>query len=155
LLDNQLELRFMDELFTIEQTIGEVAAIIGLQLEVEPDFIREDQIVYEEFPEPPPVEVKAAPAEGEEEPPEEPPAEEEDGEKKPPAFKPEDYKWTISNRKAKNLPQLYIGMKGINTLHEVKEAKDFDSVQANAISKCLDEFCARLQDSDNSDKYLY
>jgi hypothetical protein len=29
-LDDQLELRFMDELFCIEQIIGEVAAVIGL-----------------------------------------------------------------------------------------------------------------------------
>jgi len=37
----------------------------------------------------------------------------------------------------------------------VKEANDFDPTQAKAISKCLDDFCGRLQDSDNSDKYLY
>lgn len=145
----------MDELFNIESIIGEVAAIVGLQYEIKPEYIREDQIVYEEFPEPPPVEVKAAPAEGEEDAEEQPPAEEEDGEKKAPVFKPEDYKWTVSNRKAKNLPQLYLYCKGINTIHEVKHANDFDANQQKAISKVLDEFCGRLQDSDNSDKYLY
>ena len=61
----------------------------------------------------------------------------------------------MSDRKAKNLPQLYLGCKGINTLHEVKQSTDFDAVQAKAIAKCLDEFCGRLQDSDNSDKYQY
>ena len=41
-LDDQLELRFMDELFNIEAIIGEVAAIIGLQFLTEAEFIRED-----------------------------------------------------------------------------------------------------------------
>ena len=44
-----------------------------------------------------PVKAKA---EDEEE--EQPPAEEE--EQKKPAFKPEDYKWTVTDRKPKNLP---------------------------------------------------
>lgn len=43
-----------------------------------------------------------------------------EGEAKAPVFKKEDYQWTVSDRKAKNLPQLYLGCKGINTLHEVK-----------------------------------
>lgn len=60
--------------------------------------------MYEEFPEPPPVEAKPVPAEGEEEAADEPPAEEEEGEKKAPAFKPEDFQWTVSNRNPKNLP---------------------------------------------------
>lgn len=42
--------------------------------------------------------------------------------KKAPAFDRTEFKWTITNRKPKNLPQLFHGMKGINTLHEVKEA---------------------------------
>ena len=114
-------------------------------------------MVYEEFPEPEVVEKKVAKAEGEEEEeaPEEPPAEEEEGEKKAPVFKPEDFSWTVSNRNAMNLPQLYVRCKGINTLHEVKESSDFDVNTSKAISKCLDDFCGRLQDSDNSDKYLY
>jgi hypothetical protein len=103
MLDDQLELRFMDELFNIEAIIGEVAAIIGLQFKAEAEFIREDQVVYEKFPDPPPVEVKKAPVEGDEEAPEEPPPEDE-GEKKAPDFKPEDYQWTVSNRIPKNLP---------------------------------------------------
>ena len=41
-LDDQLELRFMDELFNIEAIIGEVGAIIGLQFKAEAEFIRED-----------------------------------------------------------------------------------------------------------------
>ena len=154
-LDDQLELRFMDELFQIEATVGEVAAIIGLQFQEEPEFLSDDQIEYEKFPEPAAEEAKQAPADGEEEA-EEPPAEDAgEGEAKAPEFKKEDYQWTVSDRKAKNLPQLYLGCKGINTLHEVKQATDFDAVQGKAIAKCLDDFCGRLQDSDNSDKYQY
>ena len=61
----------------------------------------------------------------------------------------------MSNRNPKNLPQLYQGCKGINTLNEVKEANDFEKTKSGAIAVCLDEFCGRLQDSENSDKYLY
>jgi hypothetical protein len=46
-------------------------------------------------------------------------------------------------------------MKGINTLHEVKEAQSFGPNPGQQAADCLDQFCGRLQDSDNSDKYLY
>jgi len=36
--------------------------------------------------------------------PEEPPAEEEEGLPKKPVFRLQDYQWTITNRKPKNLP---------------------------------------------------
>jgi hypothetical protein len=39
---------------------------------------------------------------------EEPPAEGDDGEKKKPAFKVEDWKWTVTDRRPKNLPQLFM-----------------------------------------------
>lgn len=55
----------------------------------------------------------------EEAPPEEDP-EADGGAPKQPEWKKEDYNWTVSNRNPKNLPQLYMGCKGINTLHEVK-----------------------------------
>jgi hypothetical protein len=112
----------MDELFAIEAIIGEVAAIIGLQFEKEEEFIREDLIEWEKFPEPVVVEAKPkAEGDGEED---EAPAEDnpEEAEKKAPQFKKEDYQWTVSNRKPKNLPQLFYGCKGINTLHEFKDA---------------------------------
>ena len=57
-LDDQLELRYMDELFQIEATVGEVAAVIGLQFSSEPEFLSDDQIEYEKFPEPVVEEVK-------------------------------------------------------------------------------------------------
>lgn len=41
-IDDQLEVRFMDELFNVESIIGEVAAIISLQYTAEQEFISED-----------------------------------------------------------------------------------------------------------------
>jgi len=122
--DDQLELRFMDEFFSIEAILGEVKAVVGLQHVAESGIIDELRAEYEQFPEEPVVEAKPKPAEGEEE--EEPPADgEEEGEKKAPAFKKEDFKWTITNRKSKNLPQLFQSVKGINTQHEDKKADSF------------------------------
>jgi hypothetical protein len=76
-LDDQLELRFMDELFQIEATVGEVAAIIGLQFLEEPEFLSDDQIEYEKFPEPVVEEEK-------------PKTGDEDGEEEPAEAAPED-----------------------------------------------------------------
>lgn len=106
-IDDQLELRFMDEFFSIEAILGEVKAIIGFQFTEEQEYIREDEIEYEEFPEEPVKEEKPKAGDGEDEE-EQPPAEEEEGAKKE-VFKKEDFQWTISNRKPKNLPQLYQG----------------------------------------------
>jgi len=78
------------------------------------------------------VAAAKAPA-GEDEEAEEPEAaaEEEGDEKKAPVFDRTQYKWTITNRKPKNLPQLFHGMKGINTLHEVKEASQFGGIASD------------------------
>ena len=66
--DEKLELRFMDELFMIEKHIGEVQAVVGLQFEKEKEYIEDNEVEYEVFPEPQVVEVKKKPAgeEGEE-----------------------------------------------------------------------------------------
>lgn len=104
--DDQMELRYMDELFIIESIVGEVAAVISLQNQSEPEFMRDDQIEYEKFPDPPPVEEKKKPEDGDDDDPvDDPPVEEEDPDKpKVPVFRKEDYKWTVSNRQPKNLP---------------------------------------------------
>jgi len=114
--DDRLELRSMDELFDIEKHIGEIIAIISLQSAYEAHFVDEKEQEYEQFPENAVAEQpKAAAEEGEEA------AEGEDGEKKAPAFNPADYNWTISNRQPKNLPQLFLSLKGkMTTLHETK-----------------------------------
>ena len=110
----------MDELFQIERNLGEVQAIIGLQFNSEKEYIEEYEIQYEEFPEPEPVVAKPR-GEGEEEEQEQPPVEEE--EKKEPAYKIEDKRWTITDRKSKNLPQLFMQSKGIAARHDIKTAE--------------------------------
>ena len=84
-------------------------------------------------------------------------------------FKKEDFKWTKTDKESKNLPQLFTGIKGINTLHDKKEIEctgnwDRNSKEGHAhysnwlngqISDCLNHFCSRLNDSDNQDKFLY
>lgn len=121
--EDRLELRFMDELFMIEKHIGEVQAVVGLQFETEKEYIEENDIEYEVFPDPEPVAVAKKPTgedgeEAEAEP--EAPADGDDGEKKKPAFKVEDWKWTVTDRKPKNLPQLFMQSKGIGARHEIK-----------------------------------
>jgi hypothetical protein len=122
--DFKLQMRYMDELFLIEQNFGEVQAVIGLQSELQKDYVDETEMEYEVFPEPEPVPVKLKNPDDEEE--EEPVNEEEDEEeKKKPKFKVEDYKWTITDRKPKNLPQLFLQSKGIAARHYVKQADQF------------------------------
>jgi hypothetical protein len=133
--EDRLALRFMDELFMIEKHIGEVQAIVGLQFESEREYIDENEVEYEVFPEPEIVEVKKKPAGGEdgeeaEAEPEAPADGGDDGEKKKPAFKVEEYKWTVSDRRPKNLPQLFMQSKGIGARHEVKVASGSSSDSA-------------------------
>jgi hypothetical protein len=88
---------------------------------------------------------------------EEPPAE--DGAPKKEAFRPEEWKWTVSNRKSKNLPQLFLSTKGADrTMHEVKTAEQYSSSQYEAISRSLDEFCQRVCNegvTPESGSYIY
>ena len=39
-IDDQLQLRYMDEFFNIELIIGEVAAVIGFQYETQSEFLK-------------------------------------------------------------------------------------------------------------------
>mmetsp|Transcript_44530 Transcript_44530/g.60390 ORF Transcript_44530/g.60390 Transcript_44530/m.60390 type:complete len:126 (+) Transcript_44530:742-1119(+) len=50
--DERLELRHMDEMFGIENTIGEVVSVISFTFNLDKDYIEEHEIQYEEFPEP-------------------------------------------------------------------------------------------------------
>lgn len=136
--EDQMELRLMDEFLDIEKNIGGIKAVIGLQFAYEPEAEDETQREFEKFPEGEPV-VEAKPAEGEEA------AEADDGAKKAPAFKPEQYSWTITNGQSKNLPQIFLGVKGrALAVHEVKTAEQFSSSQYEAISRSLDEFCQKV-----------
>jgi hypothetical protein len=146
--DDILELRPMDELIEIEREIGEVEAVVSLKFNQEKEVIEEEELEYEEFPEPPPEEEKKVEGEGEGEQ-EQPPPEEDEGEgNKKENFKVEDYQWTITNRKPKNLAQVYLQLKDQNALHEIKNAEEYSSSQYEAISKSLDEFISRVVEGD-------
>lgn len=149
--DDRLELRFMDEFFDIERNIGEVKAIIGLQFAHEPESEDDQKIEFEKFPEPEeaPV-VQKTNEEGEEAP-------EEGGEKKAAAFRPELHAWTVTNRKPKNLPQLFLSCKPKTmSYHNTKTAEQFSSSQYEAISRSLDEFCQKaVKFDDTTDYYVY
>ena len=95
----------------IEKYIGEVQAVVGLQFETEKEYIEDNEVEYEVFPEPEIVVVtKKAPGEEGEDAEAEPEAaaDGDDGEKKKPVFKVEDHKWTVTDRRPKNLPQLFM-----------------------------------------------
>lgn len=68
-----------------------------------------------------------------------------------PAFRPSDYKWTKCNKMARNLPQIFMGSKGTNVaVHEVKSAEQYSAnSQYEAISKGLDEICAKVVSEPN------
>ena len=79
---------------------------------------------------------------------------EEDEEKKKPKWNPAEYKWTVTDRRAKNLPQLFRDYKGINCLCEIKPAADFSAADVEAVTKSMDDFCSRVMDEHTS-RYIY
>lgn len=118
----------MDEFFALEHYIGNVSGIVSLQNVEDKIDVDPASIVYHEFPKPEPVveEKVKKPAEGEEEDAEQAePAAEEGAVEAEPKWNPEDYTWTVTNRKSKNLAQLYVKSKGPNGIHEVKQAGDY------------------------------
>lgn len=149
--EERLELRYMDEFFAIEKNIGEVFSVVSLQFKQEPTQFIDDK--FEEFPEEE-VKVDDKPAaEGEEGEAEQPPEPEEgeEGEQKKEKFDPSKFKWTITNGRPKNLPQLFRDYKGINCHPEERQADSFSATsQKEAIVKALDEFCLRLIDEGNT-----
>ena len=151
--DDKLTLRYMDELFQIEKHIGEVSAVISLQNAAEASQWNDDK--WEEFEEPPKPEPKQKQLNEEGEEMEEEAEAAEDGEEpKKPAWNPADYKWTISNRRAKNLPQLFRDFKGINVHHETKKSDEFAKECSDAVTKALDDFCQRVIE-DHASRSLY
>jgi hypothetical protein len=92
---DKYELRLQDELNDIEQNIGEIQSMIGLQFSYEPEFQDNDNIEYEKFNETEEV-VEKPKADGEEDAGDAAPIKE--------AFKPSLYVWTVTNNKAVNLP---------------------------------------------------
>ena len=105
--DDQLELRMMDEFIAIEKYVGEIKGIIGLQFLEQSEFAQSEQIEFLDKEEAPKKKTVIN-DEGEEvEVEEEEKAPEEEEEQAKPKFKPEDFKWTMSNRNQRNLPQLF------------------------------------------------
>mmetsp|Transcript_15594 Transcript_15594/g.19613 ORF Transcript_15594/g.19613 Transcript_15594/m.19613 type:complete len:196 (+) Transcript_15594:2706-3293(+) len=146
--EDSLQLRFMDEFFAIEKNIGEVVGVIGLQNEKMPTTFSPEsteEIVVEE------VKEVAAKPEGEEE--EDPAAAEaaEGGDDKKPTWKPTDYKWTVTNGKSKNLPQLFRDYMGNRANFEEKNWKVYGATShGDAAVRALDEFCQRITDESSS-----
>ena len=107
----------MDEFLDIEKNIGSVKSIIGLQFQEENMAIDSKDVEYEEFEKKEAVEVPK----------------DEDGNPIPPpegqkaAFNPSDYKWTKINCTPRNLPQIFMGTKGSEAVHEVKSAEQFSA----------------------------
>lgn len=149
--DARLQLRFMDEFFAIEKTIGEVVGVISLQNEKEQSTF---DISPAEIQEPVQEEVKEAPpkkAEGEEgEEAEEAPAEEGE-EPKVPKWDPKKFRWTVTNGRSKNLPQLFRDYMGNRCNFDEKNWKTYGAgSHGEAAVKALDEFCTKITDEGNS-----
>lgn len=68
-------------------------------------------------------------------------------------FNPKDHKWTVTNRKSKNLPQLFRDFCGKNYQHEVKKASEFGEGQADQVSAALDSYCKNLTENPTCHTY--
>lgn len=134
----------MDELLSIEKSIGPIAGAIGLQFTYEPETQNLEDTQYEEFKADTKVEKKKVVNEAEGEASEGGAAAEQEGEAAgSTAFKVEEHQWSMTNRQPQNLPQLFMKLKA-GAIHEMKPADQFSSSQYEAISKSLDEFCQRI-----------
>ena len=102
----------MDELFEIERSIGEVFGVASLQYGgEEPSTINKEDIEWEVFSE---IIVTEKPKQYDEEGNEiidEPPVPLDNKEaNKPSPFNPREFDWTLTNRKPRNLLQLFLQM---------------------------------------------
>jgi len=94
-------------------------------------------------------EEKKGEGEDDEEKEEEPPAD--DGEVAKPTWNPKDHRWTLTNGRSKNLPQLFRDYKGLKCNFDAKNWKTYQaSSHGEAIVKALDEFCQKITDDNNS-----
>ena len=84
--DDQLEMRYMDELQAIEANIGDIAGCLGLQFEFVPEKLPEDKQQFEVFDD---NEKNQRPKSG---------GGEEGEEKKDKVYSKTDYTWTKTNR---------------------------------------------------------
>lgn len=148
--DQRMQLRFMDEFFCISKNIGQIAGCISLRNEKEDtEFTVDASMVSEaEQEEVKEAAPKAEGVEGEEAPPEE---EANPEEQKAPAWNPKDFKWTKTNRCARNLPQLFRDSFGAKCNFDDKNWKTYQAnSHGDAAVKALDEFCSKVTDDANS-----
>ena len=83
------------------------------------------------------------------------PAEGEGEEAKKSSWKPTDHRWTVTNGKSKNLPQLFRDYMGNRANFEEKNWKSYGAnSHGDAAVKALDEFCQKVNDEGQS-IYLY
>lgn len=99
----------------------------------------EDRI-WEEFEAPKEKEVpeKVFDDDGNEVPPAEAEALADDGEVKAPVFNPAEFKWTVTNKRAKNLPQIFSELKGQSCVCSEMASETISPVKEEAITKSLD-----------------
>jgi hypothetical protein len=122
----------MDEYFLIEKSLGEICSVISLTFAKEDNCSTdESKMKWEEFPEPEaPVEKEKKLDENGEEIPEEEgevaaPEDDGEGEKAKAKFKPEDFKWTITDRAQMNLFTLFSHSKGVNATNDLRDADNY------------------------------
>ena len=136
--------------------VGEIAGVISMQYRLDSaEFEAKEWEVFEkkeEKKEEPKLDEEGNPIEAP--PAEAPPAEEGEGEEKKVTFNPADFKWTKTDRCARNIVQLFRDWKGSRAVLEEKSSASFDDVASEAVSKALDDFCARMQ-ADGASKYIY
>ena len=136
----------------IENRIGEVQSIVSLRI----NHVEDTNYIDDKWIEFAPKEVvekkvKVEGEEGEEAEAEQPPAEE--GENKAPKYDPNEFRWTDTDKRMKNLPQVFKDFKGINCNCDVKHAESYSPQTFEAIAKSLDEFCGRVSQSGTNNIY--
>ena len=140
-----MQIRQMDDFFALEYYVGTVSGIISLQYGEDKVDVDPNDVVYHEFPKPEVVatdeKVKKPTGEGEED---EDPAEaapeeavEEGGKDQ---WNPEDYQWTVTNRKSKNLAQLFVKSRGKNGVYDVKQANEYGHNRQLQTSDSIEKF---------------
>jgi hypothetical protein len=122
----------MDEYFLIEKSLGEICSVVSLTFNKEDNCsMDESKTKWEEFPEPEaPVEKeKKLDEDGNEIPEEEgeaaAPEDAEEAEKAKAKFKPEDFKWTITDKSQMNLFTLFCHSKGENCSQDLRDAENY------------------------------
>ena len=155
--DDKLQIRVMDEFHQLEQYLGQINGIISLQYSEDPVVEDPAFVEYHKFPKEEPVEQKAkkAPGEGDEdEVPDEQPAPDE-GEEAQPKWDPKDYTWTVTNRRQKNLANIFVKSRGPKGIHEVKQSRDYGISRGKQIGGSIESFVQQIMAAEADAKTFY